>query len=446
MIVIEDLLNVISAWVWGPFMLCLLLGTGIYLTIGLKIIPWRKIPAAFSLLLNKSNAHEKGQISAFQALMTSLSATIGTGNIVGVATAISLGGPGAIFWMWVTAFFGMATKYAEALLAVKFREIDNHQQYVGGPMYYIRNGLGCQWNFLAILFAMFASIASFGIGNMVQANSVAESIEATFNVPKIYTGIIVMLLTSAVIIGGVTRIAKVAAKMVPIMSGLYITACLSVIIINYEQIPGAFALIMSHAFTGTAAAGGFVGTTFWAAIRFGVARGVFSNEAGLGSAPIAHAAAKTDEPVKQGLVAMLGTFIDTLIICTMTALVILVTDSWISGASGPELASMAFARNLFEFGRYLVVISLAVFAFSTLLGWSYYGERCVEFLLGKKSIWPFRFLWLIVIPLGALGELKLVWLIAEIMNALMAVPNLIALVLLSTLVFKTTKQYFHNPG
>lgn len=438
---IESFLNEISALVWGPVMLVLLLGIGIYLTIGLRFFTWRNIISALKMLWVGRESDKKGDITPFQALMTALSATIGTGNIAGVATAITLGGPGAIFWMWVTALFGMATKYAEAVLAVKYRETDERGCFVGGPMYYIKNGLKARWRWLATAFAFFGAIAAFGIGNMVQANSVADAVSSLLDIPSYYTAAILTVLSAVVILGGIQRIAEVAAKLVPMMAMAYVAAALIIIISEYQAIPQAFALIFKHAFSETAAVGGFAGATVWAAIRFGVARGVFSNEAGLGSAPIAHAAAKTNHPVKQGMVAMLGTFIDTILVCTMTALVIILIGVWTSGVNGAALSSLAFTSHLPIVGGYIIVIGLVVFAFTTILGWSYYGERCAEYLWGTKIIWPYRVVWLCVIPIGAMSKLTLVWLVADILNGLMAIPNLIALVLLSPVIFKITREF-----
>jgi AGCS family alanine or glycine:cation symporter len=441
---IEEALNQLSAIVWGPVMLAFLLGIGIFLTIGLKAFPWLQTPAAFIKLWRSRESKQEGDITPYQALMTALSATIGTGNIAGVATAIALGGPGAVFWMWMTALFGMATKYAEAVLAVKYREIDEQGRHVGGPMYYIKNGLGKRWQWLAVVFAALGTLASFGIGNMVQANSVADAVESMFQVPVWQTGLLMTVLTAAVILGGISRIAEVAAKLVPTMAILYISGALFVIITHIEQVPDALLLIVQSAFTETAAVGGFTGAAVWAAIRFGVARGIFSNEAGLGSAPIAHAAAKTKDPVQQGMIAMLGTFIDTLIVCTMTALVIVLTGAWSSGETGAALSTLAFNAGIPGWGGYIVVFGLVVFAFTTILGWSYYGERCAEFLFGVKVIWPYRLLWLCAIPVGAMGKLGIIWLMADVMNGLMAIPNLIALGLLSPVIFKVTREYLKS--
>jgi AGCS family alanine or glycine:cation symporter len=425
-------------------MLVLLLGTGLYLSLGLRFMTVRKIPVALRLLLQGRQGRGDGDISPFSALMTSLSATIGTGNIAGVATAVALGGPGALFWMWITALLGMATKYAEAVLAVRFREQDARGSYSGGPMYYIRNGLHRRWHWLGFLFALFGSLAGFGLANTVQSNSVAQVLNDSFSVPPLATGLILMLLVGAVVLGGIRRIANVASWLVPFMALSYVLMSLVVIITHYALIPDAVVTIVQSAMTGTAATGGFAGASVWAALRFGVARGVFSNEAGLGSAPIAHAAARTDQPVQQGMIAMLGTFIDTLIICTMTGLVIVIMDVWPSGVSGASLTSMAFA-SAFPGGQYVVSLGLCLFAFTTMIGWSFYGERCAVFLLGTRVITPFRIAWVIAIPLGTLVELDLVWLIADTLNAFMAIPNLIALMLLSPLVFKISRDYFERP-
>jgi len=435
-------LKAADAIVWGPVVLTLLLGTGLYLMLGLAFLPLRRLPFAFSLLWRgRQVSHlEKGEISPFNALMTSLAATIGTGNIAGVATAIFLGGPGAIFWMWITALVGMATKYAEAVLAVNYREQDEKGAYVGGPMYYIKNGLGEKWQWLAFLFALFGSVAAFGIGNTIQANSVADALEATLDVPAWQTGLVMAVLVCAVLVGGVRRIGSVAAKLVPLMGLAYLSAACFIIAQYWEGVPAALLLIVHDAFSGTAAAGGFAGAGVMAAIRFGVARGVFSNEAGLGTAPIAHAAAKTNSPVRQGQIAMLGTFIDTLVICTMTALVIILTGSWVSGETGASLSALAFGRGLPNYGGYVVSFGLAIFALTTLLGWSYYGERCAEYIFGVKVIPWYRFLWVLVIPVGAMMDLEFLWLLADVLNGLMAIPNLLALLLLAPVVFRLSKK------
>ena len=444
---LQDKLNTLSGIIWGEYLLIPLLTiVGIYLTIGLHAMPWRKLTLAFHLLWQgrKETTHIKGDISSYQSLMMALSATIGTGNIAGVATAIYFGGPGAIFWMWLIAIFGMATKYAEAVLAVSYRETDRLGNYVGGPMYYIRNGLGENWRWMAAAFAFFAMIAAFGIGNMVQSNSVAGEINSSFNVPTWLTGAIMATLASLVIIGGVKRIAQVASKLVPFMALVYVVAALAIVILNVEKMPWAFALIIKSAFTGSAASGGFLGATIWMAIRWGFARGIFSNEAGLGSAPIAHAAAKTNDPVKQGMIAMLGTFIDTLIICSLTAFVIILTGAWESGLKGASMSSQAFSMGLYGYGGYVVSFGLVLFAFTTILGWSYYGERCASYLFGTSIIFYYRLLWIIAIFVGAVVKLELVWTFADVLNGLMALPNLLALLMLSPVVFSKTRQYFNN--
>jgi AGCS family alanine or glycine:cation symporter len=376
--------------------------------------------------------------------MTALSATVGTGNIAGVATAVFLGGPGALFWMWLTALVGMATKYSEAVLAVRFREVDERGAYTGGPMYYIRNGLGKKWAWLGVLFAIFAAVAAFGIGNTVQANSVADVLETNFNLPHWVTGLVLMVLVGLVLIGGIKRIGQVASTLVPFMAIAYILVGLMVLAINAEQIPNAIAMVFTHAFSPVAAEGGFAGAAVWAAVRFGVARGIFSNEAGLGSAPIAHAAAQTKNPINQGMVAMLGTFIDTIIVCSITGLVIISSGAWTSGETGAALTSLAFETGLPGFGNYVVAISLAIFAFTTIIGWSFYGERCIEFLFGVKAIVPYRVIWILAIPVGATINLGLIWLIADTLNAMMALPNLVALLLLSPVVFKLTREHFEK--
>lgn len=432
--------------VWGVPMLVLILGVGIYLTFGLRLLTVVKIPFGFNLLWKGRIPGPGAGITPFNALMTSLAATIGTGNIAGVATAIFLGGPGALFWMWMTALVGMATKYAEAVLAVKFRETDERGKHVGGPMYYIKNGLGDNWRWLAVCFALFAGIAGFGIGNMVQANSIANALNANFSIPEWLTGVVLVILIGAVLLGGIERISTIAGKLVPVMAVTYIAAATVVLIINADAIPAAFGLIFTHAFSPTAATGGFAGAAVWAAIRFGVARGVFSNEAGLGSAPIAHAAANTKGPVSQGLVAMLGTFIDTIIVCSFTGLAIISTGAWTSGETGAALTSHAFDLALPGYGGYIIAIALTVFAFTTILGWSYYCERSLQYLFGVKIIMPFRAVWSLAALVGATLKLGFVWLLADTLNAFMAIPNLIALGLLSPLVFKITKEFFESKG
>ncbi len=441
---INKLLNDLNGVVWGPVMLVLILGTGFYLMSGLRFMPLRHIAYGFRMLWQGRKETGEGDIVPFKALMTSLAATIGTGNIAGVATAIFLGGPGALFWMWCTALVGMATKYAEAVLAVHYRETDEKGNYIGGPMYYIKNGLKKHWAWLGTAFAIFGALAGFGIGNTIQANSVADALNSKFGIDHLLTGLVMAAFAGLVLVGGIKRIADVAGKLVPFMAIAYVAASLVVLISNASEVPSAFSLIFTHAFTPVAATGGFAGAAVWAAIRFGVARGIFSNEAGLGSAPIAHAAAATDSPVRQGTIAMLGTFIDTLILCTMTGLVIIVTGAWTSGETGATLSALAFETALPGVGGYVVTLGLSVFAFTTLLGWSFYGEKCVEYLFGVRSIVPFRVLWIIAIPVGATAKLSFIWLLADTLNALMALPNLIALLLLSPLVFKLTRDYFSS--
>jgi AGCS family alanine or glycine:cation symporter len=446
MSLITEAVHWLNGIVWGVPMLVLILGVGLYLLLGLRLLTLLKIPFAFALLWRGRAAGGPGQISPFSALMTALAATIGTGNIAGVATAIFLGGPGAVFWMWMTALVGMATKYAEAVCAVRYRIKDARGRYVGGPMYYITNGLGPHWTWLAVCFAFFASIAGFGIGNMVQANSVADAVEAAFSVPHWLTGLVLVALVGMVLIGGIERIASVASMLVPFMAIAYVGVCLVVMIANADAIPGAFSLIFEHAFSPAAATGGFAGAAVWAAMKFGVARGVFSNEAGLGSAPIAHAAAQTKGPVSQGLVAMLGTFIDTIVICSFTALAILTTGVWTSGETGAELTTLAFDAALPNMGSYIVAVALAVFAFTTMLSWSYYCERALQYLFGIRVILPFRIVWSAAALVGATLKLSFVWLLADTLNALMAIPNLIALAFLSPVVFRLTREFFASRG
>ncbi|HHO52154.1 MAG TPA: sodium:alanine symporter family protein [Deltaproteobacteria bacterium] len=442
---LNSLVSQINGIVWGPPMLVAILGTGLFLMVRLGGMPILKLGLGIRLLWEgrRKGAADSGEISPFNALMTALAATIGTGNIAGVATAVVLGGPGALFWMWCTALVGMATKYAEAVCAVGFREVDELGNHVGGPMYYIKNGLPSQLHFLAPTFAGFGAIAGFGIGNTVQANSVADVVHTSFGVPAWATGLVLMLLVAAVLIGGIQRIGQVAGALVPFMAVAYLLAGLVALGINAAQIPEALRLVFTHAFTPAAAQGGFAGAMVWAALRYGVARGVFSNEAGLGSAPIAHAAATTNDPVSQGLVAMLGTFIDTILVCSITGLAILTSGVWTSGENGAALTSAAFEAS-FSGGGYVVTIALAVFAFTTLLGWSFYGERCVEYLFGVRSIPPFRVLWILAVPVGATLQLELIWLLADTLNALMALPNLIALLFLSPFVVKMTRAHLSS--
>ncbi len=375
--------------------------------------------------------------------MTALAATVGTGNIAGVATAIAVGGPGALFWMWITGLFGMATKYAEAVLAVKYREVDEDGTMSGGPMYYITKGLNLKW--LGSIFAIFASVAAFGIGNMVQSNSVADAVQHSFHIPVYITGIVLAVATALVILGGIKSIGSVTGLLVPLMIVFYMFAALFVVIIHIERVPEVIGWVLSEAFSPTAASGGFLGAGVMLTMRMGVARGVFSNESGLGSAPIAAAAAQTKHPVTQALVSMTQTFIDTIVICSLTGFAILVSGLWNSGETGVPLTSSAFATALpGEWGGIVVSLGIIFFAYSTILGWSYYGEKSLEFLLGSKSIKPYRILFCIFVFIGAVAKLDVVWTFADIMNGLMAVPNLVGLLGLGTIVAAETKNYFNN--
>lgn len=436
-------LNEIRAWVWGMPLIILLLGTGIYLTILLKGLQFRTlVPSLYlALIKRKEGGAHPGDISHFQALMTALAATVGTGNIAGVASAIAVGGPGALFWMWLTALFGMATKYSEAVLAVKYREVDALGTMSGGPMYYIEKGLKSKW--LAFIFALFAACAAFGTGNMIQSNSVAEAMHATFNVPSWVTGIFLFILTFLVIMGGIKTIAKAASAIVPFMILFYLIAGTVILILFYKNIPHAFTLIFVHAFTPVAAAGGFAGAGVQMAMQMGVSRGLLSNESGLGSSPIAAAAAKTDEPVRQALVSMTQTFIDTIVVCSFTGLVILVTGAWETGKTAAALTEHAFSQGLpGTWGGIVVAISLIFFAYSTILGWAYYGEKAIEYIAGERAIKPYRLLWVIIVFIGAVGRLDVVWAVTDIMNGLMAFPNLIALLGLSFVIKNETNHFF----
>lgn len=449
-----DLLKTINSYAWGLPMLLLLGLTGLFLTLGLKAYPIRNVIPAFILLWRSRKGKGDGDISGFNALMTALSATVGTGNIAGVATAIAAGGPGALFWMWMIALLGMATKFSEAVLAVHFRERNDKGNYVGGPMYYIKNGLGDKFKWLALAFAFFGMMTGFGIGNGVQVNSIADALSSEFSVPTWISGIVVAVLVGMVLLGGIQRIAEVAGKLVPIMALSYMLVGLIVLFVFAERIPMAFQQIVYHAFNPTAAAGGFAGAAVWAAIRFGVARGIFSNEAGLGSSPIAHAAAQTNNPVRQGTIAMLGTFIDTIIICSITGLAIVASGAWqfcdpniadsCTGITGAPLTAAAFAAGLPGVGNYIVSFGLVIFAFTTIIGWSFYSEKCTEYLFGVKSVPIFRLIWVLAIPAGAIFSLETAWLISDTLNALMALPNLLALLLLSPVVFKLTRSYLHE--
>ena len=438
-----ELLKALDAFVWGPPLLLLLVGTGIYLTIRLGLLQVARLPKAFQLIFTKDKGH--GDVSSFAALCTALAATVGTGNIIGVATAIKVGGPGALFWMWMAAFFGMATKYAEGLLAIKYRTKDANGAVAGGPMHYILLGMGEKWRPLAIFFALAGVlVALLGIGTFTQVNSITESIQNTAQVDPAITALILSIFVGIAVFGGLKSISKVSTAVVPFMAIVYILGTLTVILFNIEKIPATLALIFTSAFSPTAAVGGFAGASIRMAIQNGVARGVFSNESGLGSAPIAAAAAKTNEPVEQGLISMTGTFIDTLIICTLTGLTILVTGVWSGDLNGVALTQSAFSTVFSYFGPSLLTIFLVLFAFTTILGWNYYGERCFEFLFGVRFIWLYRVVFVVMVLLGGFIELDMVWIIADIVNALMALPNLIALLVLSPVVIAETKQYFKH--
>lgn len=440
----QDFLNLLSGYVWGWPLMLLLVGTGVWLTILLKGVQFSKLAYALHLAFIKRKEHgAEGDISHFQALMTALSATVGTGNIAGVATAIFIGGPGALFWMWMTGLVGMATKYGEAVLAVKYRIQDEDGTMSGGPMYYISNGLG--WKWLGSLFAFFAAVAAFGIGSMVQSNSVADAINHSFNIAPEITGITLMVFTAFVIIGGIKSIGRVTSILVPFMIVLYMAGSLVILVIHADKIPGALSLVFEYAFSPVAASGGFAGAAVMLAIRMGVARGLFSNESGLGSAPIAAAAAQTNSPVMQALVSMTQTFIDTIIVCSMTGLVILVTGAWTSGENGASLTSYAYSLGLpGSMGGLIVTVGIILFAYSTILGWSYYGEKSIGYLLGTWAVKPYRWLFVASVGLGAVLKLDVVWTVSDIFNGLMAFPNLIGLIMLSPVIASETKKFFNG--
>lgn len=439
------ILTLIRDYIWGLPLIILLVGTGVFLTIRLRGLQIRGL--FYSLYLafikRKEDDQEKGDISHFQALMTALAATVGTGNIVGVAIAIVVGGPGALFWMWITGLFGMATKYSEAVLAIKYREKDKFGTMSGGPMYYLSKGLKAKW--LGVLFAVFAFLAAFGIGNMVQSNSVANSVQTSWGLPHWVTGLILATFTAMVVLGGIKNIAKVTQVLVPIMIVVYFLGTTIILIMKITDIPQIFALIFKSAFTPTAASGGFLGATVMHTIRMGVSKGVFSNESGLGSAPIAAAAARTPNPVKQALVSMTQTFIDTLVVCTMTGLVILSSDLWTSGYTGAELTTIVFDTFLpGGFGGFIVTVSLICFAYSTILGWCYYGEKSIEYLFSERAVKPYRIVFVIFVAIGAMLKLEIVWRVSDIMNGMMAFPNLIGLIGLSSVIARETNKYFYN--
>ena len=436
-----EILNEIDAFVWGPPLLVLLVGTGILLTFRLKLLQVFKLPQALGLIFIAKN-DGSGDVNSFKALCTALAATVGTGNIVGVATAIKAGGPGALFWMWMAAFFGMATKYSECLLAVKYRTVDANGNISGGPMYYIENGLGKKYKPLAVMFAIFGVLcAYFGIGTFAQVNSIVEITQISAGIPVVYTGIALTVVVAAVTIGGLKSIATVAAKVVPAMALLYFLTTVGIMIVFADQVPAAIATVLNSAFTPTAAQGGFLGATVMLAMRSGVARGVFSNESGLGSAPIVAAAAKTKWAAEQGLISMTGTFIDTIIICTLTGLSLVVSGVWCGPLNGAAMTESAFTMAFPAFGSMLLLVGLVLFAFTTILGWNYYGERCVEYLMGVKAILPYRIIFICLIACGPFLKLEEIWVLADIVNGLMAIPNLIALIALSGVVVAETKAY-----
>ncbi len=435
------MLNSIDSIVWGPPLIALLVGTGIYLTVRLGLIQVFRLPLALSLIFGAKNRGE-GDVSSFKSLCVALSATVGTGNIVGVATAVKVGGPGALFWMWMAAFFGMATKYAEGLLAIKYRSKDENGEVAGGPMYYILNGMGEAWRPLATFFAAACIlVAYFGIGTFPQVNAIVDSVNLTFGISKVVTDAVLTILVAAVTLGGLKSIANVADKVVPFMSAVYVVLGVGMIIAHLGDIPAAVGMILSDAFTGHAAVGGFAGSTMMMAMQSGIARGVFSNESGLGSAPIAAAAAKTKWPAEQGLISMTGTFIDTIIICTMTGLALIFTGVWCDDSAGAQMTAGAFAASFGPSGAVVLTISLVLFAFTTILGWNYYGERAAIYLFGTKGLMPYRLIFIVLIASGAFLKLEAIWILADIVNGLMAIPNLIALIMLSSVIVSETKLY-----
>ena len=441
---LNSVLTQIDDILWGVPLIVLLLGTGIYLTIRLNLLQVFRLPLALKLIFKAQN-DGKGDVSSFKALCVALAATVGTGNIVGVATAVKLGGPGAVFWMWVAAFFGMATKYAEGLLAVKYRSVDAKGEIAGGPMFYIKNGMGEKWAPMAAFFA-FACIlvAFFGIGTFPQVNAIVDSMKIAFGLPVWITDAIITILVAAITIGGLKNIARVAGKIVPFMAVIYVVVSIGLILMNLNAVPDALALIVRSAFTGEAAAGGFAGSTIMMAMQKGIARGIFSNESGLGSAPIAAAAAKTKWPAEQGLISMTGTFIDTIIICSMTGLALVLTGVWKGTAAGAMMTTNAFASAYGHTGVTLLTVSLALFAFTTILGWNYYGERACIYLFGTKGVMPYRLIFIALVASGAYLKLDAIWTLADIVNGLMAIPNLIALIALAGVIVSETKRYLEH--
>lgn len=439
---LTDILNQIDGYVWGPWLLALLVGTGVWLTLRLHLLQVMKLPRALKLIFfarNKGN----GDIDSFKALCTALAATVGTGNIVGVATAIKLGGPGALFWMWLAAFFGMATKYAEGCLAVKYRSVDDQGHVAGGPMYYIEMGLGKKWKPLAGAFALFGVMtAMLGNGTTTQMNAITASVQAGFGVSAYITCAIITVLVAIITFGGLKSISKTASKIVPGMAVVYFVITVIFLGYNAGELPHAISLVINGAMNGTAAAGGFAGAGIMLVMRSGIARGLYSNESGLGSAPIVAAAAKTKWPAEQGLISMTGTFIDTIIICTMTGLTIIVSGVWTGDLNGAELTQAAFASTYGSFAPFILTISLTLFAFTTIIGWNYYGERCWEYLFGTKTIKLYRICYIAILASAVFLKLEAIWALADIVNGLMAIPNLIALLGLSGVIAAETKKYF----
>ena len=446
--------ELIAAWnqslntlVWGAPMMILLMGTGLLLTVVTGFVQVRQFPRVVREVVGRLFGSGKGEgsVTPFQALATALASTVGVGNIAGVCTAISLGGPGALFWLWVSGLLGMATKFAEVAVALHYRERDSHGIMRGGAMYVLSKGLGLGW--LGTLFALLTSLAAFGIGNMVQANSVADAVRTSFGIETWITGAVLSLLTAAVILGGIKRIAQFTERLVPLMCALYIAGAVFVVVRFAGEIPGAIALVLDSAFSGHAAAGGFAGATVMSAMRYGVARGLFSNEAGLGSAPMVHASAVTDHPVRQAMYGIFEVFVDTMVVCLLTGFVVLVTGTWNSGKTGAALAASAFSTGLpGEAGHYVVSISLILFAFSTLVGWSYYGETGITFLLGTRAVLPYRLLWIVFCFLGAVGQLHLVWDIADTLNGLMALPNLVGVLASIPVLRMLMREFFSRPA
>jgi AGCS family alanine or glycine:cation symporter len=443
--VVEQLLKAhatLNGWVWGPVTMALLMGTGLYLTLLTRGVQFRWLAKALREVLGRvfTRTRAEGTVTPFQAVATALASTVGVGNIAGVSTAITIGGPGALFWLIVSGLLGMGTKFAEVVLAITYREQDDQGTYRGGAMYILKNGLKAPW--LGSLFALLTALAAFGIGNMVQANSVAESVKASFGVPAAVSGVVIVVLTGIVILGGITRIADVTQVLVPFMCLSYLLGAAVILVTHAGRIPGVIETVLASAFTGHAAVGGFAGAGVMQALRYGVARGLFSNEAGLGSAPMVHATARTDHPVRQGLYGIFEVFVDTILVCTSTGLVVLVTGEWSNGLSGAALAAKAFETGLpGVWGDVVVTTGILAFAFSTLLGWSFYGETAIAYLLGTKAILPYRLLWLVGAWLGATGSLHLVWDVADTLNGLMALPNLVALLLLSPAVARSLRDF-----